>query len=148
MSDRIRRGTAAVVVAALGAGLGGFAGAQWYEAFGPPWGHIGSEGEGLQEILRGALAGGVAGGLSGWFLAGLPRGPGRTIMLLGSVVAAVLLVVGLSFLGDLTNADGPGSIVPYIGFLALPASILLMALLVRLSSRARSGTHMDALARR
>lgn len=150
MSRRTHRVLIAVVLAVVGAGVGGFIGAEWYEAFGPPWGQIGSEGEGLQEIIGGAVAGGLAGGLSAWFLVGLPRGhTGRALIIPVSVVAAVLLVVGSSFIGDLTNADGPEGIVSYVGFLALPVSLLLIAVLARLGSRARSGSNRaDAATRR
>jgi hypothetical protein len=88
--------------------------------------------------------------LSAWFLVGfLGRRSSRALIVLGSILAAVLFVVGSSFIGDLTNADGPGSVLPYVGFLALPCSLLLMAVLARLSSRARSGSNpADALTRR
>jgi hypothetical protein len=41
------------------------------------------------------------------------------------VAAAILLVVGVSYLGDWTNADGPGDFAAYVGILGIPAAAMI-----------------------
>ncbi len=126
------------VLGAVAASLGGVTGALWYVAFGPPWGQLGYEFEGFAETLRGATAGLLAGSLAGWFLPVLrpPRSRSAPLLVLGSATAAVLFVIGLSYLGRWTNADGPGEVAAYLGVLGLPASVVAAFLLRRLTTRA------------
>lgn len=123
--------TALALAVALGA-VGGLLGAAWYAATGAGWGQFGYEFEGLTETLRGALAGSVTGALVGWFLPAVKRGRRNMALLLtGSAVAAALLVVGVSYLGDFTNSEGPVGVAPVVGILCIPASLVTMTYLHR-----------------
>lgn len=124
------RGRLLIVVAVIvGTILGAVGGMAWWSLFGPG-GDLGSNMDGVAEVARGAVAGSVTGLLAGVVI---PRARSRAELArgaVGSISAAVLFVTGVSYIGDLTNADGApaGS---YAGFAALPVSLVLAAVLVR-----------------
>ena len=130
----MRRSTATVVLGLFGGVVGWFGGALWYLAFGPPWGvfdDVGLFGDGFDEAARGAGVGGITGAFVGWFLFGSKRLTARTasVVVLGSGVAAVLLIIGVSYIGDLTNYDPPTTPLPYVGVAGMPLSIAVLLVL-------------------
>lgn len=96
---------------------------------GSGYGDFGSSGEGIAEVARGVTAGALTGALVAvfWHRA---SGRARWLSLAGSLAIAILLVVGVSYIGDWTNADGPGW-AARVGILGIPAAIGLLAILFK-----------------
>lgn len=116
----------------LGGPLGWFAGLAWYEIFAPASaGDLGTDFQGLETVFRATLGGTTIGGLAGPLLRHVRTLGGVLTVLARSTVTACLFVVGLSYVGDLTNADGPSSRWSYVGFAALPVSIAFAVRLLR-----------------
>ena len=121
----------AVVVEALG-WTGGLL---WFNASHPPSTSFGSDGEGVAEVFRGTLAGVVTGGLLGWVAPWPSRATwGRWVaLLLGCALVSVVLTVGVSSIGDWTNAGGPGSVAEGARILGIPAAVGMAAAVWRLA---------------
>ena len=123
------------VVAALAGGLvGAWLGPRVYEWFG-------SELISLDEItaiFQGAFVGAVGGGLIGFVALGRRRQSAvETLMAsLGCLLAAALLLIGVWYIGDFTNADGFEGVAPYFGIMLIPLSILLIWFIARSPRRA------------
>ncbi|MFN2388239.1 MAG: hypothetical protein ABR575_01330 [Actinomycetota bacterium] len=133
-----RRLLAAIGLLGLGAAGGGSLGAGWYMVFGS--GRFGDGLEGLAEMIAGAAAGALAGAFTGWYVVGpahMERGT-RAQAVAGFLVAAAIFVVGLAYVGDWTNADGPGNVAAYAGILGLPAGAALFVITARRARRAES----------
>lgn len=131
---------------AVGGPLGWLAGVAWYEILTPTSaGDLGTDLQGIETVFRGTVGGAVTGLLAGPPLRGVSSLRAAAAALVRSVATGCLFVVGLSYVGDLTNADGPGSNWSYVGFAALPVSIVLG---VRLLRRAASGSSETALGKR
>jgi hypothetical protein len=80
---------------------------------------------GIAYAAAGGGAGLVLGALIGGFL--LRRGARRRgLALLGFVVGTALALAGAWFIGDFTNADGPGGLEPFLGILLLPLGVLVI----------------------
>lgn len=126
----VRKVSFAFALAVLGVAAGAALGALYYNATAqfPDYGY---EFEGFAETLAGAAAGLLAGGFSGWIAFGPLGLPPRRR--LGAAVAciagAILVVVGLYYMGELTNADG--GVPPQL--LLVPAGSALVALAVRVA---------------
>lgn len=112
--------------------IGAFVGAWWYETFGPPYGQLGYEFEGLQEIAAGASIGGFAGAFWGW----IALGPGRqgplalALVGLGGIAAGALVMTGLVYVGAWTNSDGPDR-AAVIGIFGIPGGLALAFMIAR-----------------
>ena len=85
---------------------------------------------GIAYVAAGGGAGLVLGALTGGFL--LRRGARRRVLtLLGFVIGTALALLGSWYIGDFTNADGPGGVEPFIGILLLPLGVLVIGLSAR-----------------
>jgi hypothetical protein len=85
---------------------------------------------GIAYVAAGGGAGLVLGALIGGFL--LRRGARRrALALLGFVVGTGLALTGSWYIGDFTNADGPGGVEPFMGILLLPLGVLVIGLSAR-----------------
>jgi hypothetical protein len=94
---------------------------------------------GIAYIAAGGGAGLLLGALVGGFL--LSSGASnRARALFGFIFGTSLALVGAWFVGDFTNADGPGGVGPYLGILLLPAGLIVIVL----SARATLGRHRVA----
>jgi peptidoglycan/LPS O-acetylase OafA/YrhL len=139
MSPTSRRAIPTIGLAVVFGAVGGFAGAGWYQAFGPPWGQLGSEFEGWAEIFRGAATGALAGAFAGWYLVGRALGRRQALLAgVGSVAAGILVVVAVSQIGNFTNADGPPTSSVVITILSAAGAVMALALLARLSRPPRA----------
>jgi hypothetical protein len=105
---------------------------------------------GIAYVAAGGGAGLVLGALIGGFL--LRRGARRrALALLGFVVGTGLALTGSWYIGDFTNADGPGGVEPFMGILLLPLGVLVIGLSARatvgrrasLASPVRDNGHND-----
>jgi hypothetical protein len=85
---------------------------------------------GIAYIAAGGAVGLVLGALVGGFLL-RPGARRRARALLGFVAGTFLALVGAWFIGDFTNADGPGGVGPYLGILLLPAGVIVIILSAR-----------------
>lgn len=139
-----RLGLAAGFAVAIGV-IGGLAGALWSAAFGLPGGGFelfsdSGNGEGVMAVFLGAVGGLATGALLGWFLPDYRDRPRLGAMVLGlALVAAVPLAAAAGSVGDLTNADRPPGLRPYVAILALPVSLAAtLAIRRRLRTAARS----------
>lgn len=119
----------------LGGPFGWLAGLAWYEIFAPTSADLGTDFQGLATVFRATLGGTILGGLAGPLLRDVRTVGGVLSVLARSAVTACLFVVGLSYVGDLTNADGPSSRWSYVGFAALPVSVAFGVRLLRGSGR-------------
>jgi hypothetical protein len=97
---------------------------------------------GIAYIAAGGAAGLLLGALVGGFLA-RPGARHRARALLGFIAGTSLALVGAWFVGDFTNADGPGGVEPYLGILLLPVAVVVIVL----SARATLGGEAPVAAR-
>jgi hypothetical protein len=116
----------------VGSVVGSFVGAWWYVTFGPPYGQLGYEFEGMQEVAAGAAIGGFAGAFWGWIALGPKRLGASALVLvaLGGIAAGVLVMTGLVYIGGWTDAAGP-DVVSLIGVLGIPAGLALAFMTAR-----------------
>jgi hypothetical protein len=93
---------------------------------------------GIAYIAAGGAAGLLLGALVGGFL--LRSGARKRVRaLLGFIAGTSLALVGAWYIGDFTNADGPGGVGPYLGILLLPAGVVVIIL----SARATLGPSVE-----
>jgi hypothetical protein len=119
--------------------VGAIVGALWYQAFGPPWGQFGSSFEGWTEVLRGAAIGTLAGAFAGWLLVGRDlRHLGSLVVLAGSLISAILFVLAVSQIGNLTNADGPSPLSVTVTVLCGLGAVAVLGMISRFSRARRS----------
>jgi Na+/proline symporter len=85
---------------------------------------------GIAYVATGGGAGPVLGALIGGFLL-RRRARRRALALLGFVVGTALALTGSWYIGDFTNADGPGGVEPFMGILLLPLGVLVIGLSAR-----------------
>ena len=127
-----------IAVGFVAAVAGGLVGA-WLRPRVYEW--FGSELISLDEmtpIFQGAFVGAVGGGLIGFVALGRRRQSAvETLMAsLGCLLAAVLFLTGVWYIGDFTNADGFEGVEPYFGIMLIPLSILLVWFIARSPRRA------------
>ena len=124
-----RRSFLGLGLAIAGGLIGAWLGPRVYEWFG-------SDPVSLDEtsaIFQGVVVGGMSGGLIGFIALGRPRRSmlETALVCLGCLVAAVLFLTGLWYVGDFTNADGFDGVLPYFGILLMPLSIALIWFIAR-----------------
>ncbi|MGH2828577.1 MAG: hypothetical protein ACRDKF_16580 [Actinomycetota bacterium] len=85
---------------------------------------------GIAYVAAGGGAGLVLGALIGGFLL-RRRARRRALALVGFVVGTGLALTGSWYIGDFTNADGPGGVEPFMGILMLPLGVVVIALSAR-----------------
>jgi hypothetical protein len=139
MGTTLRRALASVGLAGALGGLGAIAGALWYQAFGPPWGQFGSSFEGWTEVLGGGATGTLTGAFAGWLLVGRDlRHRGALVVVAGSLISAILFVLAVSQIGNLTNADGPSALSVAVTVLGGLGAVAVLGMISRLSRARRS----------
>lgn len=98
---------------------------------------LGPEGlEGVALFSLSVAAGLQVGVVAGWFLPDARRLRRHYASLLAATLTlSVLLLVGVFYIGDFTNADGPGDAWSYIGLACLPLALIGYWFLARRTAR-------------
>jgi hypothetical protein len=135
----VRRSLVGLGIGVVGLFLGWWLGDVSYRVWGPPDAGL----ESIVWLAVGAGIGGLAGILIGGFVVADRALAARQRLLLstGALVAAGLAMAGLWWVGDLTNADGPGSNLSYLYVAMAPLSVgayVVAALRMSRSARGRA----------
>lgn len=135
----VRRGLVGLGFGIVGLFVGWWLGDAYLGLFGPSDAGLDS----LAYTGAGAAIGGMAGILIGAFVVTdrSLRSRQRFLLGVGAVVAAGAAMAGLWWVGDLTNADGPGSNLSYVWVAMAPVALgayIVVALRMSRSARGRA----------